>query len=662
MDLELAPLPAQSEDVRAHARSWRQSAGVVDESGQATRSAFETVVGSWFGSLLDRVTDAPRPMRSDAERLQAEIVYNASVLDFWAQALQVLREKRTALIAQFDQAGPSYGAKYVDPDDVEAADVARARETNQEAARTAKRNLAASLQKEYSAAVDDLDDAAATVARLMELGATPQNLRFLYERGALRDGDIPLFHGIFDLFELLHGGFPAELEGKTAAEIAAVLEKNPELAAWAMQNQPTVDSADPAERALSLALAVPGDPKARMDAIRAAFAGMSEEDRNRMAVLFPGVVGNLNGVPFAQRAKANRIALVDGLDKEKARLDRLKRDLARVRDLTPQELHDKGYGFPDGSMKFRLEDLIGESERRIKRYDGLLNEQVPNWGAEPGQPGTIHRQVLYFHPDGNKVGIVTLEGRIDGDTKNIGMFVPGTGTMMSSFDGPVNTAGSFVVENAGKDLAMIMWAGGEFPAGLSDAASSGYATGAAVPLAEFSYALDQEIRANAESVSGQNVEVTTLGHSYGGAIVGQAQTVGLYTDNVVHIESAGMGDGVSSTSDYHPPSGQPPTTYTMNAPGDPIWVPQNTWLGQGSDSNDVEHGFTQLETGNYPAVYPEHPELAGQKLEGGAAHGGVVIEGTDAWWNMYGVLTDGPLSLKELEPALPPVVPEMGPR
>ena len=29
---------------------------------------------------------------------------------------------------------------------------------------------------------------------------------------------------------------------------------------------------------------------------------MSEEDRNRMAVLFPGVAGNLNGAQFDQRA------------------------------------------------------------------------------------------------------------------------------------------------------------------------------------------------------------------------------------------------------------------------------------------------------------------------------------------------------------------------
>lgn len=654
MGLELAPLPADPADVRAQAMSWRQSVGAVDESGRATRNAFATVLSSWFGSLYDLVSAAPQPMQTEAERLQAETVYNAGVLDFWAEALQVLQDRRNSLIAQFDNAAATdYGAKTTNTDDVEPDNVGQVREQNREAVNAAKNSLRTALQGEYGEAVADLDDAAAAVARMMEQGATPENLRFLYERGALGLGDVAFFPDWRHLFDLSQG-LPAELQGKTAAEIAAILEKNPELARWAMGNQPGTESADPAERALALALATPGDAKTKMDAIRAAFNGMSEEDRNRMAVLFPGVVGNLNGAPFDQRAKANRVAIVVEVEDEKAQLQQLKDDLARVGDMTPSEFVDKGYGpVPDlEAARARLNELIGESEGRLDRYNGLLNDELPNYGAQPGEPDKIHRQVIYFQPNGNDAGVVTLEGSIDGDTKNVGVFVPGTGTKMSSVDGPMNTAGSFVAENGGNDLAMITWAGSGFPTDLEGAISGDYAREAAPKLAEFSYALDQEIAANS---GGNDVQVTTAGHSYGGSIVGLAQTHGLYTDKVLHIESAGMGVGVTNAGDYHPPSGHAPTSYTMTAPGDPIAIVQGSSLAQGADPTD-QPGFIELETGNYPAVYPEHPELAGKPVEGQAAHGGVVIPHTGAWWNMYGVFTDGQL---DVVPEPPPPDPNV---
>lgn len=627
MTLELAAMPADSAAVEAEAMAWRQHVGTVDASGKATTNAFVTVLNSWFGSLYDFVSAAPQPIATEAERVRGELLYNAGVLDLWADALQVLAETRAALISQFDNAGPDYGAETVDIDDVEPDNVGQVKEDNAAAIQTAKANLQTSLTQQYTLAVGDLDEAAIQVAALMQQGATPDNLRFLFERGSIPRGDVPFFAGWIHIFDL-DQGLPPELEGKTAAEIEALILANPDIAKWVMDNRPGTHSADPAERALAEAMNFPShDPESKMDEIRRVWDSLSPEDQARMVVLFPGVVGNLNGVPFADRGRSNQIAITHAQNGEKENLADLQEQLADLERLPKSPMND-----PNQAEKEALQAQIDASEGLLDRYDEFVgNTKVPQ------------ATILYFEP-GPGGGVVALNGSIDGDTRHVGVLVPGTGSDLGGSGAPIRTSDSFVQANGNEDLAMVTWMGSPLPPDLSSAIDSQYSVDAAHPLAEFSYALEQEIGANAEGVSGQDVDVTTIGHSYGGAVVGNAQAVGLHTDKVVHVASAGLGVWNQQIGSVEPGS-----TYTMTAPGDPIGHAQGNPLGQGPDPTTLP-GATQLETGNYPVDHAD-PSKAGQPVEGQDAHGDIIdTPGTGSWWNIYGVLTDGPLDVIQVNP------------
>jgi hypothetical protein len=107
-----------------------------------------------------------------------------------------------------------------------------------------------------------------------------------------------------------------------------------------------------------------------------------------------------------------------------------------------------------------------------------------------------------------------------------------------------------------------------------------------------------------------------------------------------------MGHDVWSPADLHDthPDVQ---RYTMTAPGDPIHYIQGVQLfgiGHGASPADFP-GVTQLTTGNY---------ADGTPIEGLAAHSGVLQTGSDAWKNMYGVFTGGPVNTVAPQPPADP--------
>lgn len=71
--------------------------------------------------------------------------------------------------------------------------------------------------------------------------------------------------------------------------------------------------------------------------------------------------------------------------------------------------------------------------------------------------------------------------------------------------------------------------------------------------------------------------VTVIGHSYGASLVGAAERLGLPTDQVVHLASAGAGPGVRSVRDYAQVDAlgrdRAVERFACTAPGDPIrWL------------------------------------------------------------------------------------------
>ena len=294
---------------------------------------------------------------------------------------------------------------------------------------------------------------------------------------------------------------------------------------------------------------------------RSLIDGLTPESVAALVAGAPEIIGNLDGVPFDTRIAANRIAI--GI----ARDDELQKD------------------HPDPA--------------RARRYDEMLGHD---------------RTFLAFSPDGNG-RIIELIGQLRPGIPGIGVVVPGTGTNLSS---SAETARSARALSAASRAPVIVYADGDLPQTLTgDAVGSartggafagpvgvaggfllGLRDGAADPsfaremaprLTAFGRELDIELARTAPGTP-----TTYIGHSYGGAVVGSAEQLGLRADRVVYASSAGTG---VYGGDWHNPA-PGVHRYSLTAPGDPIHLAQEAPLPFGGDPDD-HPGVTRLDTGTY---------------------------------------------------------------
>ncbi|RSN18125.1 hypothetical protein DMC63_19370 [Streptomyces sp. WAC 05977] len=263
-------------------------------------------------------------------------------------------------------------------------------------------------------------------------------------------------------------------------------------------------------------------------------------------------------------------------------------------------------------------DDIASARTRIALYEDILAND---------------RQILRFDPSGNG-RIVELVGRIEPGTRNVGLFVPGVNTSFDNFQSYADLGKSLVAADATGRTAMVVWADGVFP---QNVVTEGPAAHYAQTMAPDLKAFGDELRGQIDSHAGPGVVVTAVGHSYGGATVGLAEQLGLRADQVLHVESAGMGHGIWSPDDL-PASQAGVQRYSMTAPFDPIVVAQGNaglveWLGAGHGADpDRFPGVVELETGR---------DANGDLQWGLESHSGVLKPGSDSWNNIYGVITGG---------------------
>lgn len=263
-------------------------------------------------------------------------------------------------------------------------------------------------------------------------------------------------------------------------------------------------------------------------------------------------------------------------------------------------------------------DDIAGSQRRIALYEDILAND---------------RQILRFDPSGNG-RIAELVGRIEPGTRNVGLFVPGVNTSFDNFQSYADLGKSLVAADATGRTAMVLWADGVFP---QNVVTEGPAAHYAQTMAPDLKAFGDELRGQIDGHAGPGVMVTAVGHSYGGATVGLAEQLGLRADQVLHVESAGMGHGIWGPDDL-PLSQAGVQRYSMTAPFDPIVVAQGNaglveWLGAGHGADpDRFPGVVELETGR---------DANGDLQWGLDSHSGVLKPGSDSWNNIYGVITGG---------------------
>ncbi|MEV6442496.1 alpha/beta hydrolase [Amycolatopsis sp. NPDC051716] len=328
----------------------------------------------------------------------------------------------------------------------------------------------------------------------------------------------------------------------------------------------------------------------RADAqVAAMYRALLPEDPLPRAGNPAGIGGAADTGAWARAIAGNRVKVADALTAERARL---------------AALTDPGE--------------IARSQARVKLYEDILAHD---------------RQILRFDPSGNG-RIAELVGHIEPGTRNVGLFVPGVNTQLSNFDAYAGLGRSLVAADPAGRTAVVVWADGVFPQGpVAQGPDAGYARAMAPDLKHFA----DDLRGEIASHAGSDVTLTAIGHSYGGATVGLAETHGLDVDRVLHVESAGMGHGVWSPADL-PPSQAGVQRFSMTAPLDPIVLAQgNAWglewtgIGHGADP-DVFPGVTELGTGD---------QADGSPSWGVSSHNDVLKPGSDSWTNIYRVLTGG---------------------
>ena len=204
-------------------------------------------------------------------------------------------------------------------------------------------------------------------------------------------------------------------------------------------------------------------------------------------------------------------------------------------------------------------------------------------------------------------------------------FVPGTTADMESFAGYSEKAYDLAREDKYGHTTTIAWLGSDMPD----------AVGANAPNAHYSVVAGERLRDFTDGLRlDPAMEVTAVGHSYGGAVVGVADRLGLPADRVVHVESAGAGTGVEDVGDYAP--GRQVDRYTMQAPNDPISHSQGVHLGgvgHGADVNEMA-GVTRLDTGRFDDDGdPATP--SGDMVTG---HSDPLEPGTTSWNNISGII------------------------
>ena len=260
-------------------------------------------------------------------------------------------------------------------------------------------------------------------------------------------------------------------------------------------------------------------------------------------------------------------------------------------------------------------------------YRGLLGEiDDPTGGAD-----RVDRKILAFDPTHDT--LVELNGDLTRAT-SVAVLVPGMNTTVTGSAGVTKSARQFVSATRG-EVAAITYLGGPFPAddtvvgALAEAASPRFAMDMAPRLASFSRAVDAAVD-SAAAGRGRSIPVTYVGHSYGGAILGTAEALGLTADRTLYAAAAGAGFGVDDPGDWH--NRNPHVLrFSMTAPGDPIQLVQGIVGGSHGADPDEMPGVIHLATGRYDD---------GRLMAGPSAHTDVLAAmGSDAWRNVLAVIT-----------------------
>lgn len=443
------------DDVRAAGTRLQHTASVLGRQEDRLRTTLGSASSAlgWKGQIVDRA-DQP------SSTAQTQLARYAEGLQAAGTALRDLASAMGSNAPQLRQVRVDWDRLQDDPPmrpglgplDELFVDRGALRDAEAVLRRRAD-GLADALSTADGTCRDLLAAAVESVRGLVPLGTSPDFLRSLIPSGAY---GVFAKHGVADTAEeraladrILQLCHTPEAVREMLAEVpverlAEFLARHPQIAA-AMAND--WDYRDPDDLAQGL-LDARGDlgPNGQLPDgvgdVDAYWASLSALEQEQLRLLYPTLVGSMDGIPLPDRAMANRWLVMDALRQELT-VEAMLAAAPTTREEADQRREDAAWYVPEfwhditerwgefdrggGQMINRTEHpdlLLEESRQRIALYEQMLYDEpeVPREGL-PGLPGD-QRMVILFDPRGDG-RFAEYSGKLDAE--NVSVIVPGTG-------------------------------------------------------------------------------------------------------------------------------------------------------------------------------------------------------------------------------------------
>ena len=357
--------------------------------------------------------------------------------------------------------------------------------------------------------------------------------------------------------------------------------------------------------------------------------------RRTLEIAAPLLVGNLDGIPWPARSRANHIALaafLSRLDEVVERAERTER--SRGAERAERRAHGRGAEAADdgpGGRRPAAEalgarirvglDAASRTAYRLARRGPRLRapwgerltlarartlrdrlHELSTGGGFLGLEGGARRFLIGFDPQRNAaveyLG-TSIADTDDGDdeqipasTRHVGLFIPGNDSSLVDFEGKVHAMSEIVLAHERGTTGLVVWQGTAFPNGPS-ALDSRRADVVARRLVQFMAAVRLP----------ETTSLTVFGFSFGGSVAGLALARGMRADRVVHVSSAGLGPGIRSLDDL-PDAARVPHFACM-APGDTAVGPILGLDARVPGSKRVDGSPLRLGHGGNPLAQPD---------------------------------------------------------
>ena len=262
-------------------------------------------------------------------------------------------------------------------------------------------------------------------------------------------------------------------------------------------------------------------------------------------------------------------------------------------------------------------DKISGLHGEIRSLDAILGDRNWKYSAESFGEYVVfdENRIETYQKGAVLVGfnplrdsMITFQGALDPQTGNIppwmtqvGVVVPGTNSNLAAFTGDLDR-GKDLFSQSGTRTGYFTWHGApmpefDLPTHVVDPAQQGFSDTAGPRLVSFANSLDLP----------SGTALVPIAHSYGAAVLGSAEQLGLEADRIVYVAPAGLGHEVTGIEDFPYTKDKP--HFVLQARNDTIvgWNQGKSMfqLGYG-DTNPLDTpGVTRLETGYLDTREPD---------------------------------------------------------